>query len=128
MKVKSEHEVAQSVQLFTTPWTAAYQAPLSMEFPRQEYWSGLPLGHICFLILEKWPFIGDILCIQAMCSSLVIRAICSRGAPMWLHTPFCCDRLTMMDGLVGVARPQSGLLPGFALCGGYCLLLGGARS
>ena len=29
-------------QLFTTPWTAAYQAPPSMEFSRQEYWSGLP--------------------------------------------------------------------------------------
>ena len=29
------------VQLFVTPWTAAYQAPLSMGFPRQEYWSGL---------------------------------------------------------------------------------------
>ena len=25
-----------------TPWTAAYHAPLSMEFPRQEYWSALP--------------------------------------------------------------------------------------
>jgi len=25
-----------------TPWTAACQAPLSMGFPRQEYWSGLP--------------------------------------------------------------------------------------
>ena len=25
-----------------TPWTAAHQAPLSMEFSRQEYWSGLP--------------------------------------------------------------------------------------
>ena len=31
-----------SVQLFVTPWTVAYQAPLSMEFSRQEYWSGLP--------------------------------------------------------------------------------------
>ena len=30
------------VQLFVTPWTAACQAPLSMGFPRQEYWSGLP--------------------------------------------------------------------------------------
>ena len=29
------------VQLFTTPWTVAYKAPLSMEFSRQEYWSGL---------------------------------------------------------------------------------------
>ena len=31
------------VQLVATPWTAAYQAPLSMEFSRQEYWSGVPL-------------------------------------------------------------------------------------
>ena len=30
------------VRLFTTPWTAAHQAPLSMGFSRQEYWSGLP--------------------------------------------------------------------------------------
>ena len=28
--------------LFVTPWTIACQAPLSMGFPRQEYWSGLP--------------------------------------------------------------------------------------
>ena len=30
------------VQLFATPWTVAHQAPPSMEFSRQEYWSGLP--------------------------------------------------------------------------------------
>ena len=30
------------VQLFATPWTVAYQAPLSVGFSRQEYWSGLP--------------------------------------------------------------------------------------
>ena len=30
------------VQLFATPWTVAHQAPLSMGFSRQEYWSGLP--------------------------------------------------------------------------------------
>ena len=29
------------VQLFATPWTVAYQAPLPMGFSRQEYWSGL---------------------------------------------------------------------------------------
>ena len=28
--------------LFVTPWTIAHQAPLSMGFSRQEYWSGLP--------------------------------------------------------------------------------------
>ena len=31
------------VQLCANPWTAAHQAPLSMEFSRKEYWSGLPL-------------------------------------------------------------------------------------
>ena len=30
------------VRLFTTPWTIACQAPLSIEFSRQEYWNGLP--------------------------------------------------------------------------------------
>ena len=39
MKVKS----LSRVQLLATPWTAAYQAPLSMGFSRQEYWSGVPL-------------------------------------------------------------------------------------
>ena len=43
MKVKSESEVTQSVRLIATPWTSAYQAPLSMGFSRQEYWSGVPL-------------------------------------------------------------------------------------
>ena len=37
------------VRLFVTPWTAALQAPLSMEFSRQEYWNGLP-----------FPFPGDL--------------------------------------------------------------------
>ena len=30
------------VRLFATPWTVTHQAPLSMGFSRQEYWSGLP--------------------------------------------------------------------------------------
>ena len=43
MKVKSESEVAQSCPTLATSWTAAYQAPLSMGFSRQKYWSGVPL-------------------------------------------------------------------------------------
>jgi len=39
VKVKS----LSHVRLFVTPWTAAYQAPPSMGFSRQEYWSGVPL-------------------------------------------------------------------------------------
>ena len=34
--------VLSHVRLFVTPWTVAHQAPLSIEFSRQEYWSGLP--------------------------------------------------------------------------------------
>ena len=40
------HAHAQSLscfRLFAGPWTVAHQAPLSMGFSRQEYWSGLPL-------------------------------------------------------------------------------------
>ena len=43
MKVKNESEVAQSCPTLATPWTAAYQAPPSMGFSRQKYWSGVPL-------------------------------------------------------------------------------------
>ena len=39
VKVKS----LSRVWLFATPWTAAHQAPQSMGFSRQEYWSGVPL-------------------------------------------------------------------------------------
>ena len=39
VKVKS----LSRVWLLVTPWTVAYQAPPSMGFPRQEYWSGVPL-------------------------------------------------------------------------------------
>ena len=38
VKVKS----LSHVQLFATPWTVAYHAPLTMGFSRQEYWNGLP--------------------------------------------------------------------------------------
>ena len=34
--------VLSHVQFFTTPWTVARQAPVSMGFPSQEHWSGLP--------------------------------------------------------------------------------------
>ena len=46
------------VQLFVTPWTVAYQAPQSMQFSRQEYWSGLPFpspGDLPNPGMEPWP-------------------------------------------------------------------------
>ena len=47
VKVKS----LSRIQLSATPWTAAYQAPPSMGFSRQEYWSGVPVSFILFTFI-----------------------------------------------------------------------------
>ena len=50
---ESESEVAQSCPTLCDPWTLAYQAPLSMGFSRQEYWSGLPFpSPRCYVYLR----------------------------------------------------------------------------
>ena len=55
VKVKS----LSHIRLLATPWTATYQAPLSMGYSRQEYWSGVPLSsltlskHIYIIIPES---------------------------------------------------------------------------
>ena len=36
--------IAELCPTLATPWTIAYQAPLSMGFPKQAYWSGLPFS------------------------------------------------------------------------------------
>ena len=43
VKVRVKVKLLSNVRLFATPWTVAHQVPLSLGFPRQEYWSGLPL-------------------------------------------------------------------------------------
>ena len=53
------------VRLFATSWTGAHQAPLSIEFPRQEYWSGLP-----------FPFPGDFLLVP---KHVLIERLLSAG-------------------------------------------------
>ena len=51
VKVKS----LSRIRLFATPWTAAYQAPPSMGFSRQEYWSGVPFL-LLFQMFESLTF------------------------------------------------------------------------
>ena len=46
------------VQLFATPWTIAHQAPVSMDFSRQEHWNGLPFPSpedLPHLGIKPWP-------------------------------------------------------------------------
>ena len=97
--------VAQSCQLFVTSWTVAHQTPLSVEFSRQEYWSGL-----------LFPSPGDLpdsgiepgsLALQAdsllsepprkphMCLSvLVIVQMCGTNVPVYLSPCICtCARV-----------------------------------
>ena len=54
VKVKS----LSHVWLLATPWTAAYQAPPSMGFSRQEYWSGVPLPSMTYKVIRwfSWYF------------------------------------------------------------------------
>ena len=56
VKVKS----LSHVRLLVTPWTAAYQAPPSMGFSRQEYWSGVPLPSPPFVYRKTLLFTHSI--------------------------------------------------------------------
>jgi len=53
-KWKVKVKLLSCIRLLATPWTAAYQAPPSMGFSRQEYWSGVPLPSPIKLL---WTFI-----------------------------------------------------------------------
>ena len=74
------------------------------------------VGWLHLPILEEWPFLGDIPCISAVHSPLVIRAICSRVAPYVRH------------GLIGLVSLRSDCLPGPALCGVCQSLMSGVGS
>ena len=64
-KWKVKVKTLSRIRLFATPWTAAYQAPPSMGFSRQEYWSGLPLPSPQWILLshkKEWS--------SAICSNI----------------------------------------------------------
>ena len=73
VKVKS----LSHVWLLATPWTAAYQAPPSMGFSRQEYWSGVPLLSPCVR--------SKIVYFLANCSNLIIVYGIARCVSTCLH-------------------------------------------
>ena len=63
--------VLSSVRLFAAPWNIAHKAPLSIGFPRQEYWSGLP-----------FPSPGDIPHLGIEPTSLRFPALADRPLPL----------------------------------------------
>ena len=54
MKVKVKVKSLGRVRLLATPWAAAYQAPPSMGFSRQEYWSGVPLPSLMNILVHAF--------------------------------------------------------------------------
>ena len=80
--------VLSHVQFSVTPWIVACQAPLSLGFPRQEYWSGLH-----FLLQGIFPTQGlDLYLLHWQADSLPLHHL---GGPMWLDT--CMKRLHMLS-------------------------------
>ena len=78
MKVKS----LSHVRLFATPWTVAYQAALSMEFSRLEYWSGLP-----------FPFPWDLPDPGIELRSHILQADALPSEPPGMAVTFCYSSL-----------------------------------
>ena len=75
------------------------------------------VGWLYFPTLEKWPFVGYVLCVPAAHAPLVTQAICSRGSPYDGHVgPSVVAGY--MGGMLGLVGSQSGWLPDPALCGG----------
>ena len=58
MKLESESEVAQSCPTLSDPMDCAHQAPPSMGFSRQQYWSGVPLPSPVGYVKERNNFEG----------------------------------------------------------------------
>ena len=79
MKVKS----LSRVRLLTTPWTAAYQAPPSMEFSRQGYWSGVPLPSPLYALSSSHLVASFLIDSQEM-SPPLLSAISHQSSKSWL--------------------------------------------
>ena len=86
----TDQQVLSCVRLLATPWTVARRAPLSMGFPRQEYWRGLP-----------FPSAGDLpkpgMKPQSLVSATVAPRFFTTSAPwgfFWILNYICKDALS----------------------------------
>ena len=82
MKVKSLGRV----RLFATPWSAAYQAPPSMGFSKQEYWSGVPLDPIKYTLPQKTFFFDHLFEVVSECVYINTNVHISIFIPIYIYT------------------------------------------
>ena len=93
VKVKSPSRV----WLLATPWTAAYQAPPSMGFARQEYWSGVPLPSvITFLPRSKCLLISWL---QSP-SAVILEPRKIKSATVSTVSPSICHKVMGPDAMI----------------------------
>ena len=82
------------VRLLATPWTAAYQAPPSMGFSKQEYWSGVPLPSLSISSSSEYSGLislridrFDLLAVQGALKSL-LQHHSSKASILWCSAFF----------------------------------------
>ena len=118
--VLSHSTVFNSLQ---TPWTAARQAPHSMGFPRQEYWSGLsfpPPG--IFLIQELNPALS--LSLSFTHCRQILYHLSHRGSP-WIRTEDIKKHFWKLIEAMWTDRKRREILESEILESSFCNLLAG---
>ena len=107
------------IQLFVTPWTVARQAPLSLGFSRQEYWSGLPrppLGDLPNPGMEHSSYVS--------CTGRQIFTTSTTCVKVTQSCPTLCDPLEFFrpEYWSGESVPSPGDLPNPGIQPGSCAL------
>ena len=104
-KWKVKVKTLSHVQLLATPWTAAYQAPPSMGFSRQEYWSGLPLPSLNLCMDQSLYFSHLLHLFLNLCPPQDSEHLEGRYDVLCLHHTvqwgFCCHRAGSLWGFTG---------------------------
>ena len=103
MKEKSESEVAQCVRLLGSPWTAAYQAPPSIGFSRQEYWSGVGIIKMR-LPLPLWAFPSIL---QRSCSVFCLEVVVQPHSSIPQDSPSQTREAAASKGLLRQSKDRS---------------------
>ena len=95
MKVKS----LSCIRLLATPWSAAYQAPPSMGFSRQEYWSGVPLPsliHVSSFLKDSIQFSS----VTQSCLTLWDSMDCSTQASLSITNSWSLLKLMFIESVM----------------------------
>ena len=101
------YEVCKSlscVRLFETPWTVAHQTPLSLEFSRQEYWSGLPF-HSSRRSSQTQGSNPHLLCLLHLQTGSLLN---QGGSPFSTFScyKFTCDKICLLVSLHSFSSHQ----------------------